>query len=53
MKSYRLGRSITKIVPTIQPQAVQTKDNSIISWKLIKVFAIIAIIKVIVFLLLL
>jgi hypothetical protein len=59
MKSnkYRLGTGIVQLVPfTIQrqyvepqPQAVQTKDNDFISWKLIKVCAIIAVIKVVVF----
>jgi|GEM_PF-2804913 len=54
---FNLGIGLVQQVPfTIQrqPQAVQTKqkEDSIISWKFLKIFAVIAVIKVFVFLLL-
>ena len=51
---YKLGKGIIQVVPFNRyPVQQPIKDHDLISWKFIKIFAICATIKVIVFLFLL
>jgi hypothetical protein len=55
---FALGTGIVQQVSYLierkqEPQAVHINDNDFISWKLIKIFAVVAVIKVIIFFILL